>query len=177
MKGLAVLQDFSQPFWSFCCFCFQFCFCYVLACCVVTFEWMTVITVLQFCVVVCCEDFFSYSIEYRVKKGEFRVIKVEYRVIKVEYRVIKVEYRVMKVEYRVIKVEYRVIKSEYRVIKSEYRVLKSEYRVIKQNKKTIGCSTRSHTWRSHVIKKTYFKKITRQIDMVKIKPLPVQATS
>ena len=38
------------------------------------------------------EDFFSYSIEYRVKKGEFRVIKVEYRVIKVEYRVIKVEY-------------------------------------------------------------------------------------
>ena len=104
------------------------------------------------------EDFFSYSIEYRVKKGEFRVIKVEYRVIKVEYRVIKVEYRVMKVEYRVIKVEYRVIKSEYRVIKSEYRVIKSEYRVIKLNKKTIGCSTRSHTWRSHGIKKTYFKK-------------------
>ena len=105
------------------------------------------------------EDFFSYSIEYRVKKGEFRVIKVEYRVIKVEYRVIKVEYRVIKVEYRVMKVEYRVIKveyrvikseyrvikSEYRVIKSEYRVIKSEYRVIKQNKKTIGCSTRSHT--------------------------------
>ena len=115
------------------------------------------------------EDFFSYSIEYRVKKGEFRVIKVEYGVIKVEYRVIKVEYRVMKVEYRVIKVEYRVIKSEYRVIKSEYRVIKSEYRVIKQNKKTIGCSTRSHTWRSHGIEKTYLKKNTRQIDMVKIK--------
>ena len=91
------------------------------------------------------EDFFSYSIEYRVKKGEFRVIKVEYRVIKVEYRVIKVEYRVIKSEYRVIKSEYRVIKSEYRVIKSEYRVIKSEYRVIKQNKKTIGCGTRSHT--------------------------------
>ena len=120
----------------------------------------------------CFLIFFSYSIEYRVKKGEFRVIKVEYRVIKVEYRVIKVEYRVMKVEfrvikveyrvikseYRVIKVEYRVIKSEYRVIKSEYRVIKSEYRVIKQNKKTIGCSTRSHTWLSHGIKKTYFKK-------------------
>ena len=54
VKGLAVLRDFSQPFWSFCCFCFQFCFCYVLACCVVTFKWMTVITVLQFCVVICC---------------------------------------------------------------------------------------------------------------------------
>ena len=127
------------------------------------------------CLMASDEDFFFYSIEYRVKKGEFRVIKVEYRVIKVEYRVIKVEYRVMKVEYRVIKVEcqvikseYRVIKSEYRVIKSEYRVIKSEYRVIKQNKKTIGCSTRSHTWRSHGIKKTYLKN-TRQIDMVKIK--------
>ena len=44
------------------------------------------------------EDFFSYSIEYRVKKGEFRVIKVEYRVIKVEYRVMKVEYRVINTE-------------------------------------------------------------------------------
>ena len=102
------------------------------------------------------EDFFSYSIEYRVKKGEFRAIKAEYRVIKVEYRVMRVEYRVIKVEYHFIKSEYRVIKSEYRVIKSEYRVIKSEYRVIKQNKKTIGCSTRSHTWRSHEIKKTYF---------------------
>ena len=77
----------------------------------------------------------------------------------------KVEFRVIKVEYRVIKSEYRVIKSEYRVIKSEYRVIKSEYRVKKQNKKTIGCSTRSHG-----IKKTYFKKHTRQIDMVKKKP-------
>ena len=53
-----------------------------------------------------CEDFFSYSIEYRVIKSEYRVKKVEYRVIKVEYRVIKVDYRVIKVEYRVIKVEY-----------------------------------------------------------------------
>ena len=82
------------------------------------------------------EDFFSYSIEYRVIKvikGEYRVTKGEYRVIKSEYRVIKVEYRVIKVEYRVIIVKYRVIKVEYRVIKSEYRVIKVEYRVIKLN--------------------------------------------
>ena len=59
------------------------------------------------------EKFFSYSIEFRVKKSEFRVVKIEYGVIKVEYRIIKSEYRAIKSEYRAIKVEYRVIKSEY----------------------------------------------------------------
>ena len=77
------------------------------------------------------EEFFFYSIEFRVAKSEFQVVKSEFRVDKSEFRVAKSEFRVDKAEFRVVKSEFRVAKSEFRVDKNEFRVAKSEFRVDK----------------------------------------------